>query len=199
MVRRISRSSSASVTPPLRAAERLMISKTNLTPQKEEVPQKQDPEPPPDSPLFDLSDGGAEKLIRTARTRGYVTHDQINLMLRLEEVNSEQIEDILTMFNEIGVNVVATEGAEPAEDGVREEPEEEKSANELVEDQQKVPTKAETKEPTARTDDPVRMYLREMSTVDLLSDRCLARLVASRRRRSFPRSFTCHSRRCARP
>jgi len=145
-----------------------MISKTNVTPQKEEVPQKEGPETPPDSPLFDLSDAATKKLIRIAKKRGYVTHDQINLVLRLEEVNSEQIEDILTMFNEIGVNVVATEDAEPAEEGAREEPEEE-SSNELVEVQQKMLTKAATKEPTERTDDPVRMYLREMGTVDLLS------------------------------
>jgi RNA polymerase primary sigma factor len=72
------------------------------------------------------------------------------------------------MFNEIGVNVVATDEAEPAEEGAREKPEEE-SANDLVEVWQKVPTKAETKEPTERTDDPVRMYLREMGTMDLLS------------------------------
>jgi RNA polymerase primary sigma factor len=146
-----------------------MTSKTNVTPHKEEVPQKEGPETPPDSPLFGLSDAAVKKLIRTAKERGYVTHDQINLVLRSEEVNSEQIEDILTMFSEMGVNVVETEEAEPAEEGAREEPEEEESADELVEVQQKVPTKAEKKEPTERTDDPVRMYLREMGTVDLLS------------------------------
>ena len=122
-----------------------MASKTNVTPQKEEVPQKEGPETPPDSPLLDLSDAAVKKLIRTAKERGYVTHDQINLVLRSEEVNSEQIEDILTMFSEMGVNVVETEEAEPAEEGAREEPEEEESANELVEVQQKVPAKAETK------------------------------------------------------
>src|SRR6202035_4182777 len=120
----------------------LMTGKTNVTPQNEEVPQNDDSETPPDSPLFDLSDGAAEELIRNAKARGYVTHDQINVMLRSEEVNSEQIENILTMFNEMGVNVVATEEAEPAEDGVREEPDEE-SANELVELQRKAPAKAE--------------------------------------------------------
>ena len=91
-------------------------------------------------------------------------------MLRSGEVNSEQIEDILSMFSEMGVNVVETEEAEPEEEGTREEPEEEpETENELVEVRQKVPAKAGTKEPIERTDDPVRMYLREMGTMELLS------------------------------
>src|SRR5213594_698933 len=72
-------------------------------------------------PLLDLSDAAVKKLIRTAKKRGYVTHDQINSVLPSEEVNSEQIEDVLAMFSEIGVNVVETE--EPSEEG--EEPREE--------------------------------------------------------------------------
>ena len=86
-----------------------MTSKTNVTPQKEEVPEKEGPETPPDSPLLDLSD--AAVLIRTAKKRGYVTHDQIKSVLPSEEVNSEQIEDVLAMFSEMGVNVVVTEEA----------------------------------------------------------------------------------------
>ena len=74
------------------------------------------------------------------------------------------------MFSEMGVNVVETEEASDEEEQ-REEPEEEpeSESGELVEVQQKVPAKAETKEPTERTEDPVRMYLREMGSVELLS------------------------------
>src|SRR5262245_46687305 len=62
-------------------------------------------------PLLDLSDAAVKKLIRTAKKRGYVTHDEINAVLPSEEVNSEQIEDVLAMFSEMGVNVVETEEA----------------------------------------------------------------------------------------
>jgi len=146
-----------------------MASNTEVTPQKEEMPEREVPETPPDSPLLDLSDAAVRKLIRSAKKRGYVTHDQINLLAK--EVNSEQIEDVLAMFSEMGVNVVETE--EPSEEGEepREEAEEEaeSESGELVEVQQKVPAKSEAKEPTERTDDPVRMYLREMGSVELLS------------------------------
>jgi RNA polymerase primary sigma factor len=140
--------------------------------EKEEAPEKEASEAPDTPlPLLDLSDAAVKKLIRTAKKRGYVTHDQINSVLPSEEVNSEQIEDVLAMFSEMGVNVVETE--EPSEEGeeAREEAEEEveSEGGDLVEVQQKVPAKAETKEPTERTDDPVRMYLREMGSVELLS------------------------------
>ena len=153
-----------------------MASNIKARPQKEElaekeVPETEAPETAPDSPLLDLLDAAVKKLIRSAKKRGYVTHDQINSVLPSEEVNSEQIEDVLAMFSEMGVNVVETE--EPSEGG--EEPREEcdeeaeSESGELVEVQQKVPAKSEAKEPTERTDDPVRMYLREMGSVELLS------------------------------
>src|SRR3989442_5319692 len=140
--------------------------------EKEETPEKEASETPDTPlPLLDLSDAAVKKLIRSAKKRGYVTHDQINSVLPSEEVNSEQIEDVLAMFSEMGVNVVETE--EPSEEGEepREEAEEEAESEggELVEVQQKVPAKSEAKEPTERTDDPVRMYLREMGSVELLS------------------------------
>src|SRR6516162_8739263 len=102
-----------------------MASKIQETPQKEEIPEKEGPETLPDSPLLDLSDAAVKKLIRSAKKRGYVTHDQINSVLPSEEVNSEQIKDVLAMFSEMGVNVVETE--EPSEEGEeqREEPDEE--------------------------------------------------------------------------
>ena len=58
---------------------------------------------PPDRPLLDLSDAAVNALIRTAKKRGYVTHDQINALLASEEVNSEQIESILAKFSDIGI------------------------------------------------------------------------------------------------
>ena len=135
---------------------------------KEEAPEKEAAETPDQPlPLLDLSDAAVKKLIRTAKKRGYVTHDEINAVLPSEEVNSEQIEDVLAMFSEMGVNVVETEEAN--DDDKEEEDDEPETENELVEVQQKVPAKAETKEPTERTDDPVRMYLREMGSVELLS------------------------------
>src|SRR6202165_3838850 len=76
----------------------------------------QDAETLPDSPLLDVSDAAVKKLIRNAKRRGYVTHDQINSVLPSEEVNSEQIEGVLAMFSEMGVNVVETEEASDEEE-----------------------------------------------------------------------------------
>src|SRR5882762_4563572 len=132
----------------------LMASKTKTTAvlkEKEEVkpetPEKDAPDTPDTPlPLLDLSDAAVKKLIRGAKKRGYVTVDQINAVLPSEEVNSEQIEDVLAMFSEMGVNVVETEeGAETEEEGAaREEPEEEAEGEggELVEVQRAVPVKS---------------------------------------------------------
>ena len=108
-----------------------------------------------DGPLLDLTDAAVKKFIKQAKTRGYVTMDELNKVLPSEEVTSEAIEDTLAMLSEMGVNVVeAEEDAEGGEVAVREE-------TAVVET---------TKEPAYdRTDDPVRMYLREMGTVELLS------------------------------
>src|SRR5260370_32888668 len=153
-----------------------MASNIRATSQKEDVPEKEAPETAPDRPLLDLSNAAVKKLIRSAKKRGYVTHDQINSVLPSEEVNSEQIEDVLAMFSEIGVNVVETE--ETSKEGEREEGEEPREeadeearseSSELVEVRQKVPAKSEAKEPTERTADPRRMYLRAMRPVKLLS------------------------------
>jgi RNA polymerase primary sigma factor len=141
-----------------------MASKIKVTRQK--VLEKEGPE----TPLLDLSDAAVKALIRSAKKRGYVTHDRINALLSSEEVKSEQIEDILAKFSEMGVNVIETEEAEPENEGAREEPDdEEESEGQLVEVKPKLPAKTGAKDPAERTDDPVRMYLREMSSVDLLS------------------------------
>ena len=110
-------------------------------------------------------------MIKQAKKRGYVTYEQLNSVMPSEEVTSEQIEDMLAMMSEMGINVVETEEAEAdEEEGAREEPEEEEAeGGELVEVTPKPPAKSEAKEPTERTDDPVRMYLREMGSVELLS------------------------------
>ena len=126
----------------------------------------------PETPLLDRSDAAVKELIRSAKKRGYVTHDQINALLSSDEVKSEQIEDILAKLSEMGVSLVETKEAELEEEvATREEPEEEaEGENELVEVQQRsVPAKSGAKEPAERTNDPVRMYLREMSSVELLS------------------------------
>ena len=115
-------------------------------------------------PLLDLSDAAVKKMIKAAKKRGYVTYDQLNEVMPSEEVTSEQIEDVLALMNEMGINVVESEEAEAEDDD-----DDEEEGGELVE---KSATKVATtgaKEPSERTDDPVRMYLREMGTVELLS------------------------------
>ena len=143
-----------------------MKSKIKVTPQKEEMLEMEGPE----IPLLDLSDAAVNQLIRSAKKRGYVTHDQINALLSLEEVKSEQIEDILAKLSEMGIIVVETKEAESEEEAATHEESEEGGENELVEVQQRsAPVKSGAKEPIERTDDPVRMYLREMGSVELLS------------------------------
>ena len=125
-----------------------------------------------DSPLLDLSDQSVKRMIKLAKKRGFVTHEELNEVLPSEEVTSDQIEDVYTMLNEMGINVVEQEEveAEAAEPTVAAEADDEEEGGELVEAQRSaVPAKAERAEPTDRTDDPVRMYLREMGSVELLS------------------------------
>ncbi|TVR10453.1 MAG: RNA polymerase sigma factor RpoD [Salinarimonadaceae bacterium] len=128
------------------------------------------PEQTTDGPLLDLSDAAVKKMIKSARKRGYVTYDELNEVLPSEEFSSEQIEDVLGQLSEMGINVVE---AEEVEEGQAEaEGEEEAESGDLVETTttRAVATRPETtREPTDRTDDPVRMYLREMGSVELLS------------------------------
>ncbi|ATY31468.1 RNA polymerase sigma factor RpoD [Sphingomonas psychrotolerans] len=120
-----------------------------------------------DAPLIDLNEGTLKKLVARAKKRGYITVDQLNEMLPQDQMTSEQIEDVMSALNDMGINVVENEeGGEDAEaeddtpdevdapDGGSDEP-----AFEL----------AKKKETVDRTDDPVRMYLREMGAVELLS------------------------------
>jgi RNA polymerase primary sigma factor len=129
-------------------------------------PQKEVAETTDTPPLLDLSDATVKKLISAAKKRGYVTHEQVKLLA--EEVNSEQIEDVLAMFSEMGVNVVETEET-PDDEEQQQRDEVEAEGQELVEVRQKVPAKSEAKAPAERIDDPVRLYMREIGSVDLLS------------------------------
>jgi RNA polymerase primary sigma factor len=142
-------------------------------PKDNEAPEKETSDAPDAPlPLLDLSDAAVKKMIKQAKKRGYVTYEQLNSVMPSEEVTSEKIEDVLAMMSEMGINVVETEEAEAeeGEEDPREEPEEEESeSGELVEATPKTPAKSEAKEPAERTDDPVRMYLREMGSVELLS------------------------------
>ena len=133
--------------------------------------EKETPETP-DSPLplLDLSDAAVKKMIKHAKKRGYVTHDQLNAVLPSEEVSSDQIEDVYAMLNEMGINVVDNEDNAEDEEAKPEEPDDDDDSDgELVEAKPKALTTAAGKEPAERTDDPVRMYLREMGSVELLS------------------------------
>ena len=112
-----------------------------------------------DSPLLDMSDVGVRKMIARAKQRGYVTYDELNKVLPSEKTSSEQIEDTMAMLNEMGINVIESEEAEEGEE-----------AGALVESGSKaLATTPKTGEQYDRTDDPVRMYLREMGSVELLS------------------------------
>ena len=120
-----------------------------------------------DSPLLDLSDSAVKRLLKSAKAKGYVTLDQLNSVLPSEEVSSDQIEDLYATLSDMGITVVETEEGEEKEEAAEDTPEEEEGRA-LVAPNAVV--KAETKaEPTERTDDPVRMYLREMGSVELLS------------------------------
>ncbi|VTZ51336.1 RNA polymerase, sigma 70 (sigma D) factor [Methylocella tundrae] len=121
-----------------------------------------------DSPLLDLSDAAVKRMIKAAKKRGFVTYAELNAVLPSEEVNSEQIEDILAMLNEMGINVVETEDQEEGE-GEEAAEEEEAEGGDLVEVAQQKAVAIRSSEPADRTDDPVRMYLREMGSVELLS------------------------------
>ena len=120
--------------------------------------ETQDAETNADGPLLDLTDAGVKKFIRQAKTRGYVTMEELNKVLPSEEVTPDQIEDILAMLSEMGVNVVEAE-----EDAA------EATGTDVAAAAETSVAEAPAKAAYDRTDDPVRMYLREMDTVELLS------------------------------
>jgi RNA polymerase primary sigma factor len=133
--------------------------------ENEEAPEAPAAEAP-DGPLLDLSDAAVKKMIKSAKKRGFVTYDELNAVMPSQEVGSEQIEDVLAMLSEMGINVIETDEVEEADDGEDDEKEE---GGEVAERPSGAVATTTKKEPTDRTDDPVRMYLREMGSVELLS------------------------------
>src|SRR6187401_576193 len=129
-----------------------------------DAPVKDSPDAP--SPLLDLSDAAVKKMIKQAKKRGFVTFDQLNEVLPSDTTSPEQIEDIMSMLSDMGINVSEAEEADSEEE---KEDDADDTDNELVEVKRKTPAKSEKSEPGERTDDPVRMYLREMGSVELLS------------------------------
>ena len=109
---------------------------------------------------LDMSQTAVKRMIAEARERGYITYDQLNAALPPEQASSEQIEDVMSMLSEMGINVIESDEAEDGEAG-----------GEVVEasTSREVALASSTSETLDRTDDPVRMYLREMGSVELLS------------------------------
>ncbi|MGO4409817.1 MULTISPECIES: RNA polymerase sigma factor RpoD [unclassified Brevundimonas] len=120
--------------------------------------ETQDTEANSDGPLLDLTDAGVKKFIKQAKARGYVTMEELNKVLPSEEVTPDAIEDTLAMLSEMGVNVVEAE--EDAADA---------QGTEVAAAAETSVAEAPAKAAYDRTDDPVRMYLREMGSVELLS------------------------------
>jgi len=110
---------------------------------------------------LDMSQAAVKKMIADAKERGYITYDQLNTVLPPEQVSSEQIEDVMSMLSEMGINIIEDDEVEDAEAPV----------GDLVEvsTSREVAVAGATSEALDRTDDPVRMYLREMGSVELLS------------------------------
>nr|WP_321456231.1 RNA polymerase sigma factor RpoD [uncultured Cohaesibacter sp.] len=125
-----------------------------------------------DAPLLDMTASAVKQMIKTAKKRGYVTYDELNEVLPSEEVSSEQIEDTMSMLSDMGINVIESEEADDNDDsGASSDDDSDSDSKELVESKGSTAVAKTTtsKEPTDRTDDPVRMYLREMGSVELLS------------------------------
>ena len=111
---------------------------------------------------LDMSQAAVKKMIGDAREKGYITYDQLNTVLPPDQVSSEQIEDVMSMLSEMGINIIEDEEAEE---------EENKGGTDIAttEGAREITLGSGTSEKLDRTDDPVRMYLREMGSVELLS------------------------------
>ncbi|HLV84574.1 MAG TPA: RNA polymerase sigma factor RpoD, partial [Devosia sp.] len=119
-----------------------------------------------DSPLLDVNDAAVKKLIKVAKKRGYVTYEELNAVMPSDEVSSEQIEDFMSMFSDMGINVVDEDEVEETE---VEKDEEDQGQEVAPATGTAVASTSNAKSGSDRTDDPVRMYLREMGSVELLS------------------------------
>jgi RNA polymerase primary sigma factor len=113
-------------------------------------------------PMIDMSQTAVKKMIGDARERGYITYDQLNTVLPPDQVSSDQIEDVMSMLSEMGIQVTEEHESEEEED---------KGPTDLVSTNQNrdLALAGANNEKLDRTDDPVRMYLREMGSVELLS------------------------------
>jgi RNA polymerase primary sigma factor len=121
-----------------------------------------------DSPLIDINNRDVKRMIKAAKETGFVTYDALNAVLPPEEFSSEQIEDIMSMLSQMGITVVETDDGEGEGDSEDSDEAGTKAAN----DDSATTAVAKTAKTTStgdRTDDPVRMYLREMGSVELLS------------------------------
>ena len=135
------------------------------------------PEQQTDGPLLDLTDASVKRMVKLAKKRGYITYEEINEVLPEGQSDPDQLEDVLSQLSEMGINVVEAEETEDAggDKPANGEASDDDDAAEGTEVAEIAPTKplavreTTAKEPTDRTDDPVRMYLREMGSVELLS------------------------------
>ncbi len=119
-----------------------------------------------DAPLLDLNGAVIKKLIARAKKRGYITYDELNEALPQDQMASEQIEDVMAQISEMGINIVENEESADDADTAAEDDEEPEAADGELGPSPAAPV---VKAPLDRTDDPVRMYLREMGAVELLS------------------------------
>jgi RNA polymerase primary sigma factor len=120
-----------------------------------------------DAPLIDLNEASIKKLITKAKRKGYITYDELNEALPQDQMNSEQIEDVMSAISEMGVNIVENDEEAEAEGDQQDEVEE--IADDEEKEVRKAPAGPKKLAVGERTDDPVRMYLREMGAVELLS------------------------------
>ena len=120
------------------------------------------PEADAEDVSFDMSQAAVKKMIADARERGYITYEQLNQVMPPEQVSGEQIEDVMAMLSEMGINVIEDDEAEEGDSQPGGEVVEASTSREVA----VVGAQSETLD---RTDDPVRMYLREMGSVELLS------------------------------
>jgi RNA polymerase primary sigma factor len=120
---------------------------------------------PADGPLLDMSVAAVKKMLGKAKELGYVTYDELNAALPQDQMSSEQIEDVMSMLSEMGINLVDNEDSEDASAEVKPAD----GAGESDESESKPGSSTIGEADLGRTDDPVRMYLREMGSVELLS------------------------------
>ncbi|RMF34208.1 MAG: RNA polymerase sigma factor RpoD, partial [Alphaproteobacteria bacterium] len=124
-----------------------------------DVEQVKDQDIQDGAPMLDMSQAAVKKMIAQAKARGYITYEELNKALPSEQVSSEQIEDVMALLSEMGINVVESEEQES----------EDSAAQPQAEKSRELTVATTTSESLDRTDDPVRMYLREMGSVELLS------------------------------